>query len=252
MDSHGFRAYANSALDAAARKRRILGLVTLVMWILATISAFAAFQVRPSPLQLLIMVLLLALFVVVHLQAAAMAWSASRDSRRMLALIYSASYLSDVKGMPARKTFLAELDREMRASRGGGPACTLVVTRFASMESIREGFGDHFAHKAVEQLGARLRRVTRGGDLLGYIGEGAFATLLIDCNREESQQFLRRIPVALPVDADQKRAEAFSTEVNCREYDRHIEDPADFLDQVSLDHATFARLAGQQATARSA
>ncbi len=249
MHVQRFRSYANSAVDAAAKKRRVVGLVTLVLWILATIAAFAAFQAFPTPLHLLVLVLLMALFVVVHLQATLMAWSSSHDSTRMLGLIYSARYLSEVKGMPARQAFLTELDREMHVSRGSGRACTLVVTHFANLEAIREKLGDHVAHKAVEQLGARLERVTRGGDLLGYVGEGVFGTLLVDCSDEESQQFLRRIPGVLPFDLDEKRREHLNVVVQCREYDRCTEDPVDFLEQVNVQRTPFARLAGQRAAA---
>ncbi len=253
MHVQGFRAYANSAVDAAAKKRRVVGLVTLVLWILATVSAFLAFQARTTPLQLLILVLLMALFIVVHLQATLVAWSASRDWSRLLALIYSTRYLSEVKGMPARQAFLAELDGEMRISRAGGPACTLVVTRFAALEAECDTLGDHFAHRAVEQLGARLKRVTRGGDLLGYVGEGTFATLLVDCNKEESQQFLRRIPPSLSIESHEKRPVSFTVEVQCGEYDRRIEDPVDFLDQVNAHQAPMARVGVQgTAVARSA
>jgi GGDEF domain-containing protein len=249
MQESGFRAYANSALDAAARKRRIVGLVTLALWIITTVTMFAGFQVRPTRLNLLGLVLLLALFVVVHIQATLMAWNASHDSTRMLALIYSARYLSEVKGVPARERFLADLDQEMRSSREAGPVCTLVVTRLAELDRIREKFGDHFAQKAVEQLGAHLRRVTRGGDLLGYVGDGAFATLLIDCNGEESEQFRRRIPLVLPVESHTERTEPFLTEVRCREYDRQVEDPVDFLALTSSDDEPVVRLVVQDAVA---
>lgn len=249
MHARRFMAYANSAVDAAARKRRIVGLVTLALWIITTVTMFTAFQVRPTRLNLLVLVLLLALFVVVHVQATLMAWNASHDSRRMLSLIYSARYLSEVKGVPARETFLAELDREMRNSREAGPVCTLVVTRLAALDGIREKFGDHFAQKAVEQLGARLGRVTRGGDLLGYVGDGIFATLLLDCNGEESQQFCRRIPAELPVDSHAERTETFPIQVHCREYDRRVEDPVDFLELVNLEHDPVGRLVGQGAIA---
>jgi len=232
MFGEGFKAYASSAVDATKRRRRVVGLITLTLWIVATIAAGLSVQTDPTPLNGLCLALLLALFVVVHLQATLMAWSASRDSSRMLALVYSARYLSEVKGLPARDTFLAELGREMRTSRADGRPCTLVVTRLAELEKIRNGFGDHFAHKAVEQLGARLARITRRGDLLGYVGDGAFATLLVDCSSDQGQQFLRRIPVALAIDAHPERTRSLAIQVCSREYDGLVEDPVDFLDQA--------------------
>lgn len=247
MDRQGLSGFANSAVDAAARRRRAFGLVTLVLWVLAMMSAYSAYVARPSGMHTLILVLLMALFVVVHVQATLAAWAASRDWRRMLALLYSARYLSEVKGMPARDAFLLELEREMRASRNGGSACTLVTIRFASLDAIREMAGDRFTHKAVEDLGGRLKRITRGSDLLGYVGDGTFATLLVDCTQGESEQFVRRVPLAFPVESPGGRPQDFPVQVRSREYNGQAEDPVDFLAQVELRQAPLTRMAAQRA-----
>lgn len=240
--------FARVAFGVALRRRRVVGLFTLILWILAVGFAYAAHAAQPTTLHGLLLILLLALFVVVHVQATVTAWAVSRDWRRMLALLYSARYLSEVKGLPGREAFLVQLCAEMQASRDGGPACTLVTVRFASLDTIRESFGDQYAHKAVVQLGDRLKRVTRGADLLGYIGEGTFATLLVDCDAAEAQQFVRRVPAALPLQTPAKHSREFALQVLTCQYDGETEDPADFLAHADWSLTSMARLSAQRSS----
>ncbi len=222
-------AVKSNMFERASRHRRFFGLVSLGAWFLAFYVVLINGSVRGGYANYLIMGLLILLFIVVNVHIAVLRWTASREWRRALALLYSSTYLSEIRGLPGREAFLVELAREMARSRDGAAPFTLGIVSFESLENIRQQKGEHMARRAIKQLAERVMRATRASDLAAYVEEGRIAVLLTDCLYEDALQFVRRIPCEVAVNDGSEGTHQFEVIVRLHEYELREAEAADVL-----------------------
>jgi GGDEF domain-containing protein len=183
-----------SRLGVSVRGRRALGIVSLSLWLAAIGATELALYSHHSPLNLTLLVVLLALCAVSHLQIGALNWTRSWNLRQTTMLLYSSRYLSEIRGVAGRDAFIAAFKSLMHDSAPDASHSALILASIPRLEALRSTLGDLGGRKAVENLGQGLKRVTRGDDLVGYLGDGRFGVILANCSDEDSEQYLRRLP----------------------------------------------------------
>lgn len=236
--------------SAVETRRHSVVLLTLSLWSVAIGAAMWAMLAHPSLESRLVVGVLVLLAAVSYVPAGLGVWRKTRNAERLSGMFQSDRYLSQVGTVPSKEEFLGDVATEMANAQRSGDSCTMVVVGFTSLESVRSEHGDRIAHRAVEELGAKLVRAARGSDPLGYLGQGVFATLLLDCPGEHSRQFMRRLPGAIEVDDPLGRSYQFVTDMCGSEYDHVEEDSERFL--TAAIHGSIRLEGGQKPTSKVA
>lgn len=201
--SPGVVAPANSGPLARVFRRggRALGVTSLALWVAVLLAVDAVCYERPTPANLLLLVVLVALCAVTHLQIRALNWSRAWTWRQATMLLYSSRYLSEVRGVVGRDAFMRLVEASTARPGLKASETALVVVSVRDLDGLRSRLGDLGGRKAVAELASTLRRATRGDDVVGYLGEGAFGVLLPHCSPEQCECYLRRLPEELAVSA---------------------------------------------------
>jgi len=110
-------------------------------------------------------------------------------------------------------------------------------TKLASLGEIQEEHGNHVAKKAVIAVARRLRRASRTIDLLGYLGDGRFGTVLLNCSEGERLQFIRRLPAELELSMAKGSPLVLKLAVFAGQHDGSASEPMAFIRQVERSAA---------------
>lgn len=118
--------------------------------------------------------------------------------RRTIARLGAAAVTDELTGLTNRRSFDAELRREMeRAARGGQPLsiALLDLDRFKAFNDRHgHGAGDDLLRQFSANAAPRLRAI----DQLARVGGEEFAVLLPSCLLEEARVAIDRLRVAVP------------------------------------------------------
>ena len=181
-------------LRASDRGRRVLGITTLALWVVAIGAMGLALNRNPTPLNSVLFAVLLTLCAVSHLQTSALNWSRTWNWRQAMMLLYSSRYLSEIRGVAGRDAFLVALESVAHRSAPDGAEPALVLVSIPRLTALRSEMGDLGGRKAVENVAKGIKRMTRADDLVGYLGDGRFGVILANCSIEDREQYLRRLP----------------------------------------------------------
>jgi diguanylate cyclase (GGDEF)-like protein len=143
-------------------------------------------------------------------------------------------------GLPDRRMFAARLDLCLQQLRlSGGMVCAVLLVETDQYDELESADGAQAADELVDQIAARLRSVTRTGELLGHFGEDRFAVLLPQLRDEsEALHFARRLQLAMETPLTvQRRALAVRTAIGVALAPQHGDDPG-----ALLRHAESARI----------
>jgi diguanylate cyclase (GGDEF)-like protein len=196
------RTIFGKVLLVADRRHRAFGLTSLILWFLALTFQWSAVVQTGTTISQVIMFVLITLFLVTHLRIGALMRAHERGLRSTMDFLYSTRYMNEIAGLADARTFLDDLRRSKNTARWFGTPSVVVSVRLANIDEVRDRYGDHVGSKAVRELAKTLRRITRGDDLVAYLGSGRFAIILVDCSFDQSAQFAWRVPASLAAEAN--------------------------------------------------
>ena len=222
-------------------RRRITRLVTLILWGGAIGFATATFLKDQTVVTGVLMASFVLLFGAVHAQWVLSQWARACGWKRFSARMTGSGYISELYGLPNRNYLLAEIRREISASRTQESTFTMFHFSFETLEGIRERRGNEFADRAVAAMVKLLRRITRESDFISYIGDGQFVILVNECTGPQSMTYLKRVPGTIAV-SNGKRMFEVPVTARMTEYDQESIYGTDVLAHV--EHA--ARLARKE------
>lgn len=189
------------------RKQRIVRIVTLAAWFGAVLfTALTAFTSPTAP-NIVTGTAFVLLFAAINVQWLISAWARGRHWRRFTSKMLGSAYISELYGLPNRNYLLAELRREISASRSQGTPFTLLQVSFDTLAEVRERRGEDFGRRAITAMAELLRRITRDSDFIAYLGEGRFVVILNECTEEHAHSYLKRVPGSIAVSDGRKMYE---------------------------------------------
>ncbi|MBI5949510.1 MAG: diguanylate cyclase [Chloroflexi bacterium] len=224
------RTFLARTTHAVDRRSRLFGPASLALWFVAITSLSLAAWRDGSTVTYVTLGVLLALFLVTHLQAGALKRAHDRGLRASISFLYTTRYMTEIRGFADSTTFLADLKHSRDVTRRSGTPSVVVGVWLSNLEEIRDRHGDHLGSNAVTEFSKTLRRITRGDDLAAYLGSGRFAVLLLDCSFDESSQFVRRVPAFVTAIAG---GEPVQVVVGTERYNSETTDPDDLMAAIA-------------------
>ncbi|GAB4329152.1 MAG: hypothetical protein Kow0010_13310 [Dehalococcoidia bacterium] len=216
------------------RKQRILRVITLVAWLgVLVLIALTAFT-SPTVPNIVTGSAFVLLFAAINVQWLVAAWARGKHWRRFTSKMLGSAYISELYGLPNRNYLLAELRREIAASRSQGTPFTLLQISFDTLAEVKERRGEEFCRRAIAAMAELLRRITRDSDFIGYLGEGRFVVILNECTEEHAHSYLKRVPGSIAVSDGRKMYEV-PVAARLYEYDMESIYATDVLAEV--EHA---------------
>ena len=96
-------------------------------------------------------------------------------------------------GLPDCASLLKDMEIAHYYVKDKGISCCFAAFRLDRFEELRRAFGKQQALKALQQVGANLKRNLRGDDTVGRIGEDALGLILVDITQESARVVLGRL-----------------------------------------------------------
>lgn len=181
------------------RRKRVVRLVSFVLWIGALAVQSARALAEPSFLNMVTLAGFVALFLIVNAQLVLVGWLGERRSRRLVARLHGSAYLSELDNLPNRNYLLSELRREMPRARTHDTPFVVIVLSLESFEEVVQRRGPDFGERALRGMAQVLRRFTRTSDFIAHLGGADFAVLLNECKYDDSFVYLQRVPGSIAV-----------------------------------------------------
>jgi diguanylate cyclase (GGDEF)-like protein len=97
------------------------------------------------------------------------------DSRRQ-------ARTDELTQLPNRRAFDEQVQRTL-AGRAAEESLSLLMFDLDDFKAVNDTFGHHAGDELLRQIGPRLRRELRDGDLLARLGSDEFGLLLLGCDR---------------------------------------------------------------------
>lgn len=215
----------------AGRRRHLVRIAGLVAWGVLLVVMYAITFGDPSLGNITAAAGLTVIFGLVNVQIMVMRWLGHRRLRGLSSKLKGSAYLSDLQNLPNRNYLLAELRREMPRARAINAPFVLIQLSLDDIEAIRERRGADFADRSVQALAEVLKRLTRSSDFLAHLGGAKFCVMLVECTREQSWTYLRRVPGFIPV-SDGMRMLDVTVSARIHEYDLESLYATDVLREV--------------------
>lgn len=210
------RTFLRLTVSGEGTGRRLLEVASLTLWLFVmAMSAAAAFNSH-GEITYLMLGLLVALFTITQLRNDALNRAHEQGLRSAINFLYSTRYMTEVRGLADRETFLQSLASAKAMSQRLGVPSVVITVELDNIQQVRDQFGDLVGSKAVRESARTLQRITHGDDFVAYVGWGRFAILLLECSPEQSTQFTSRIPSAIAVMSDDQ---PITLRVEPRQYD---------------------------------
>lgn len=126
--------------------------------------------------------------------------SATRAHRQAVDLsgeLHELASTDVLTGLPNRRQLMAALEREMKLAARSGRPLSLALIDVDRFKSVNDRFGHNGGDEVLQAIADELRRVTRGGDLLGRFGGEEFAILMPDTAIAEAELACERLRAAI-------------------------------------------------------
>jgi diguanylate cyclase (GGDEF)-like protein len=211
---------ADLALEDAppSGRKRIVRLISLVLWCAALAIQASKTVSDPTTLNLISLAGFLFLFLAVNAQLFLVRWLGERRLRRLVVRLHGSAYLSELDNLPNRNYLLSELRREMPRARAQATPFVLIVLSLESFDEVVQRRGPEFGDRALRGMAQVLRRFTRTSDFIAHLGGCDFAVLLNECRYQDSFIYLQRVPGSIAV-SDGHRMFEVPISARVHEYD---------------------------------
>lgn len=134
-----------------------------------------------------------------------MFWAVRRVHHTPLGSQPGSGHAADaLTGVGTRLTVREELERRMRVLARGGGGFALVFLDIDGLKEINDTFGHPVGDVVLEEIGARLRAMVRGSDVVGRLGGDEFVLIWPGVSSgDNAQRMYRRILTAIqePIEA---------------------------------------------------
>jgi diguanylate cyclase (GGDEF)-like protein len=103
----------------------------------------------------------------------------------------------DLTGLPNRRHFRSELEREISAARRYRSPLSLLLLDLDDFKAINDGFGHASGDQALKEIALAIQQRLRGPDLAARIGGDEFGVLLPQTGREAAEAVARDLEDAV-------------------------------------------------------
>jgi diguanylate cyclase (GGDEF)-like protein len=103
----------------------------------------------------------------------------------------------DLTGLPNRRHFRSELEREISAARRYHSPLSLLLLDLDDFKAINDGFGHATGDQALKEIALAIQQRLRGPDLAARIGGDEFGVLLPQTDREAAEAVARDLEDAV-------------------------------------------------------
>jgi diguanylate cyclase (GGDEF)-like protein len=126
--------------------------------------------------------------------------SAARAHVHALALaeeLHALATTDALTGLPNRRQLMAQMETEVRRAGRSGRPLSLALLDVDSFKAINDRHGHPTGDAVLQAISEELRRVTRGGDVLGRFGGEEFAVLMPDTSLAKARMAGERLRAAI-------------------------------------------------------
>jgi diguanylate cyclase (GGDEF)-like protein len=115
---------------------------------------------------------------------------------RLLAVSQLQARTDELTQLPNRRHFDGQVQRIL-ATRKPGEDLAMMMVDLDGFKAINDSFGHHAGDELLRQIGPRLRRELRTGDLLARLGGDEFGVLLRDSDRAQAFAIATRVAAGI-------------------------------------------------------
>lgn len=123
---------------------------------------------------------------------------AARERERLMGMLETAALTDALTGLPNRRAFDGQLDRELaRAERTGVSVCVGMLD-LDHFKTFNDTHGHAGGDRLLREAGASWNETLRGSDILARHGGDEFTLLLPDCHEADGLALVERLRAATP------------------------------------------------------
>jgi diguanylate cyclase (GGDEF)-like protein len=102
-------------------------------------------------------------------------------------------------GMPNRRFFEEELNREVERANQDGTALSVAAIDLDRFKDFNDSYGHPAGDELLRAATAAWRAALRGSDMIARYGGDEFMVLLPECERDEAERVLERVRAVTPI-----------------------------------------------------
>lgn len=125
--------------------------------------------------------------------------NAVHERAEMIARMEQLALTDDLTGLPNRRAWKEELERELARARRGGERFSVVMLDFDHFKAFNDTHGHQAGDELLREAAIRWRRTIRSSDLIARYGGEEFGLLLPGCPPESGPDVVERVRAAVPV-----------------------------------------------------
>jgi diguanylate cyclase (GGDEF)-like protein len=119
------------------------------------------------------------------------------DNARTRSELEMLATTDDLTGLPNRRRFRSELEREIAAARRYGSPLSLLLLDLDDFKAINDGYGHESGDQALREIALAIQQRLRAPDLAARIGGDEFGVLLPQTGKEAAEALARDLEGAI-------------------------------------------------------
>jgi diguanylate cyclase (GGDEF)-like protein len=138
-----------------------------------------------------------ALLIALLIAAVASAARAHRHAITLAEELHALATTDVLTGLPNRRQLMTQMETEVRRAARSCRPLSLALLDVDRFKAINDTHGHPAGDAVLQAIAAELRRVTRGGDVLGRFGGEEFAVLMPETSLAKARQAGERLRAAI-------------------------------------------------------